>query len=554
MSGADRSRAGDWPSVVVDNMKRYCASCLAMLKYMLRAGRGRPVALVILFGLSLLNVCSELPRVDVSRSTSHLAFLGTLDNLLIDSFGAPRQLLFDHYQRRFPRIPASQPVTIVEIDDRTLAELGQWPWPRNRLATLIDAIAAMKPVAIGLDIYMPEPDQTSPDKVADNLPASASDLADRLRALPSHEAVLAQSLRASPSILGAAAFDHAAFGTSTDMRSAPVLVHGVDPLDKVQRFNFVIASLPELQAAAHGQAMLNVALEQGTVRKIPLVMGLGDKLVPSLPLEMLRIATGSPALDVYANKSGVTAVGVADVRVPTQANGDYWLHFASIGLTANRYVSARDVLLGRVDADRLHNKLVLVGLTGSGLTDMRTTVLGELVPGIEIQAQVIESIFEGRYLRRPAWLKSAECAFIMAFGLLIIWYLPRTDSRLARFARAVPKASAIMGISLNLLTLYSCILLFRYFGLLVDAASIFIILSAVMGCFFSTALLANDAPPMETTTKAGLQSGPDAGHDAAYASAHEATHDAVYEAANGVDYDVAHDVVHMADAPDKKSA
>ncbi len=83
----------------------------------------------------------------------------------------------------------------------------------------------------------------------------------------------------------------------------------------------------------------------------------------------------------------------------------------------------------------------------------------------------------------------------MAFGLLIIWYLPRTDSRLARFVRAVPKASAILGLSLNLLTLYSCLLIFKYFGLLVDAASIFIILSAVMGCFFSTALLANEELP-----------------------------------------------------------
>ncbi|CAB3777230.1 hypothetical protein LMG28138_00323 [Pararobbsia alpina] len=451
---------------------------------------GRPVALVLLFCLSLLNLCSELPL-----NGSRPAFVTTLGEMVRDSFGAPRQLLFDQYQRRFPRIPTAQPVTIVEIDDKTLAGIGQWPWPRNRLASLIDAIAAQKPVAIGLDIYMPEPDQTSPDKVADNLPPAAASLAANLRRLPSHEAILARSLRATPSILGAAAFDHSAFATSTDMRSAPIHLHGPDPLNKVQRFNYVLASLPELQAAAHGQAMLNVALEGGTVRRIPLIMALGDKLVPSLPIEMLRVATGSSALDVYTNRLGVQAVGVADVLVPTQPDGDLWLHFASIRSTLNRYVSASDILQGKVDADRIHNKLVLVGLTGSGLTDMRTTVLGELVPGIEIQAQVIETIFEGHFLRRPAWLKSAECAFIMAFGLLIIWYFPRTDSRLARFIRAVPKSSAILGLSLNLLTLYSCLLIFKYFGFLVDAASIFIILSAVMGCFFSTALLVNETRP-----------------------------------------------------------
>lgn len=466
-------------------MKRFRDySWLVFFMKLMRAGQGRPVALAVLLGLSLLNLYSESPGV-IPRP----ALFDKLDDMVPDTFGTARQLLFDHYQRRFPRIPASQPVTIVAIDDRTLAAVGQWPWPRNRLANLVDAIAAQKPLAIGLDIYMPEADQTSPDKVADNLPDSAAALAAGLRALPRHETTLANSLRAAPSVLGAAAVDHAAFDTSTDLRSAPILVHGVDPLNRVKRYTYVLASLPELQAAARGQAMLNVALEQGTVRRIPLILGLGDKLVPCMPIEILRVVTGSAAVDVYADTAGMQSVGVADVQVPTQPDGDIWLHFASIRSMQHRYVSARDVLQGQVDPERFHNKMVLVGLTGTGNTDMRTTSLGELVPGIEIQAQIIETIFDGRFLRRPVWLKWAETIFVLAFGILIIWYLPHTDSRLAAFVRAVPKASAVLGLLLNLLLLASCLLLFKYFGLLVDAASIFIILSAVMGCFFSTALL-----------------------------------------------------------------
>jgi adenylate cyclase len=472
---------------VLAHLKRYRDSSRSFFKKLLKAYKGRPMAFAVLLGLSVLNLCSEWPH-GIPRP----ALLDTYDRILPDSFGTPRQLLFDHFQRWFPRVPASQPVTIVAIDDRTLAAVGQWPWPRNRLAALIDAIEAHKPLAIGLDIYMPEADQTSPDKVADNLPPGAAALAADLRALPSHEAILARSLRAAPSVLGAAAFDRATADTSTDLRSAPILVHGADPLDSVRRFDYVLASLPELQAAAHGQAMLNVALEQGTVRRIPLIMGLGNKLVPGMPIEMLRVATRSPMVEVFSGTSGVQAVGVADVQVPTQPNGEIWLHFASIRSTQGRYVSARDVLEGKVDADRIRNKLVLVGLTGTGLSDVRATPLGEQVPGIEIQAQIIETIFDGRFLQRPAWIKWGESAFIMAFGLFIIWYLPRTDSRLAVFIRTVPKASAILGITLNLLSLLSCVLLFRYCGLLVDAASIFIIGSAVMGSFFSTAM-ADDA-------------------------------------------------------------
>ncbi|MEW9583475.1 CHASE2 domain-containing protein [Paraburkholderia sp. DGU8] len=465
-------------------MKRDYDAWRERIGKLLKAVQGRPVALVVLFGLSLLNLTSEWPS-DIPRP----AFVDTLDDALPDSFKTARQVLFDQYQRHYPRIPATQPVTIVEIDEQTLASVGQWPWPRNRLAGLIDAIAAYKPLAIGLDIYMPEPDQTSPDRVADNLPKTAAALAAALRALPTHDAILARSLRAAPTILGAAALDHAALATRTTLRIAPVRVRGGDPLDHVRRFDYVLASLPELQAAAHGQALLSVALEQGVVRHIPLVQGLGERLVPSLPMEMLRVATGSLALDIYTDTSGVQAVGVADVQVPTQPGGDIWLHFASIRSTLERYVSARELLQGKVDPERIRDKLVLVGLTGAGVTDMRTTPLGELVPGIEIQAQVIETIFDGRFLRRPTWLKWAESSFIMTFGLLIVWYVPRKKSRLAEFVKAVPKGVAVAGLSLHLLNLLCCFYIFIRFGLLVDAAAIFIIPSAVMGCFLSPALL-----------------------------------------------------------------
>lgn len=484
-------------------MKRFYDPWFARVKPVLKAAQGRPIALAVLFALSLLNLSSEWPS-----NLARPAFVTTLDETLPDSFKSARQLLFDQYQRHYPRVPTAQPVTIVEIDEETLASVGQWPWPRNRLAGLIDAIAAHKPLAIGLDIYMPEPDQTSPDRVAGNLPPTAAALAAALRALPSHDTILAAALHAAPTILGAAALDHAAFATSIDLRSAPILVHGADdPLTRAPHYDYVLASLPQLQAAAHGQAMLSVALEQGVVRHIPLIMGLRDKLVPSLPMEMLRVATGSAALEVFTDGSGVRAVGVADVQVPTQPGGDIWLHFASIRSTLGRYVSARDILEGRVDADRIRDKLVLVGLTGAGVTDMRTTPLGELVPGIEIQAQVIETIVEGRFLRRPTWLKWTESAFIMGFGLLLIWYVPRRQSRLAGLIRVVPKAVTVLGLCLHLLNLLCCFYIFIRFGLLVDAAAIFIILSAVMGCFLSPALLHLQEQTRIEAARAQAQSG-----------------------------------------------
>lgn len=464
-------------------MSAYLVKFLNLVRSWITAHKGRPLALIILTWLTINSLVSEWPLVYKPAIVSALEQFGG------GPFQTGQRLLFDGYQRKWPRIPESQPVTIVAIDEASLAEIGQWPWPRNRMAELIDKINAMQPLAIGLDIYMPEPDQTSPDKVADNLPASSKALANALKALPSHETILAGSLQTAPTILGAAGFDHEAMTTSAQLLTAPIKEVQGDAKKFVKHFDSVLASLPQLQSAAHGQALLSVSLEQGVVRRLPLVMSVGDKLVPGLPMEMLRVATQSEALEVTSDDSGVRKVSFEGLDVPTLRGGDIFLHFARASATIDRYVSAKDILQGKADPERFENKLVLIGLTGAGLNDMRTTALGELVPGIEIQAQAIESIFDGKLLERPVWLKWAETAFLLGFGLLLIWYVPRTDSRFATFLRNVPRASVPIGILINSIIITGGFLFFSHYGIFIDAASIFIVVSAVMSSLVASALV-----------------------------------------------------------------
>jgi len=447
-------------------------------------GRGRPVAIIILLWMTMLCVLSEL-RPDPS--------IEEVSGSITRPFSTARQFLFDSYQKYHPREPLSQPVTIVAVDETSLARLGQWPWPRNKLAEVIDAIDFYQPAAIGFDMYMPEADQTSPDKVAENLPPGTSpELLAQLKALPSHEERLAQSLASVPSVLGAAGFDFTTFTSREGLLTAPVSVSGGDALPYLRRFEAVLASLPVLQSAARGQAILSVDLEFGVVRRIPLVVAIGDEVVSGLAMEMLRIATGSTAVEVEVARHGIESVSVADLRVPTQPGGEIWLPYARSQAPAGRYVSAVDVLEGRVAPEQLSGKLVMLGLTGSGLHDMRTTALRELVPGIEIQAQVLESMFDGRFLLRPWWIKWLEVFLIVAIGSFLIWFIPRTDSPLATFLKAVPRASMWLTLGLNVMFVTLGFLLFRQIGILFDASSFFIILSSVMGSLVSSAMIEFD--------------------------------------------------------------
>ena len=459
------------------------------LKALFSAGKGRPVAaLILLWALS----ASLLSEAELSPAWSD-SWPGKVADMVARPFKTGRQLLFDGYQRTFPRQPKSQPVTVVAIDEKSLAEIGQWPWPRNRLAALLDAIGQAGPAVVGLDMFMPEADQTSPARVAANLPREQATLARALARLPNHETHLAAALRRTPSVLGAAGFDFPSHSTTSGLRVTPLAIQGEDPLPWLRNYPYVLASLPELQAAAHGQALLTVSrLDGGVVRRVPLVLAVNQQPVPGLAMEMLRVASGSSAVEVEVGQLGIEAVQVADLRVPVQENGDVWLHFARSQTSAARYLSAADVLSGNFDPERLNGKLVLLGLTGSGLSDMRSTPLGELVPGVEIQAQLMESLFDGRFILRPWWLKWLETALLLVVGSVMIWAIPRTDGRVAAALQKTPRAASWWVIGLNVLIVSVGYLLFYTRGLMFDSASTFIGLSSVLGSLVSSALIEID--------------------------------------------------------------
>ncbi len=447
--------------------------------------RGRVAALVLLL---LVGAIVGLGEARLPEGAPGFAAAQAM-NAVSAPVSAIRQLLFDVYQRVLPRVRQAQTVAIVGIDENSLRLVGQWPWPRNKLAELIDAIAVHQPAAIGLDIYMPEPDQTSPEQVASRLGAEQRLVADALMQLPGHDARLARSLQAAPTVLGAAGFGFETLSTSAGLRTVPLRVLGADALPYLQRFPFVLASLPQLQVAAHGQAL--VSIEEGTVvRRIPLVAAVGDLIVPSLAMEMLRVASGSPAIDVSVDGHGIRGVGLADLTVPTQPGGDIWLHFAPEAQGAEtRNISAVQLLAGKVAGEALTAKLVLIGLTGSGLNDRRVTPLGESVAGIEIQAQVLESMLDRRLLLRPWWMKWAELGLMGVIGLWMIWMVPVALGRSGGVRRRQPKHVGWSVTGVSVVVLACGFWLFWSRGWLFDGASMSVGFACLLASLVSSSTL-----------------------------------------------------------------
>ncbi len=276
--------------------------------------RGRTLALLCLAGFLALRAFDPVP------------------------FEPLRNALFDTLQISKPRAWQDLPVIIVDIDERSLAQFGQWPWPRNLVADLIDRISATGPLAIGIDILFSEPDRYSPNRVLDNFPDIDPRLKSAVASLTSNDTRLAQSLARAPTVLGIGALQSTAVNKNTrPVKPIPVVEHGKAAKSRLIRFPTALQSIPELDDAAKSRAALNVLPESdGFIRRVPLVVDIGGVPTPTLTLEMLRVAVGAPYFALHRDAGGITGIAVADVFVPTEPDGRIWINYGPP--RAERYV------------------------------------------------------------------------------------------------------------------------------------------------------------------------------------------------------------------------
>lgn len=389
----------------------------------LRGGRGRPLGLIVLLALTAL-LADPAPRP-----------VRTL-----------RLAAFDAYQRLNPRVPGSEPVVIVAVDEASLARHGQWPWPRTTLARLVDGLAGAQPAAIGLDILMPEPDRLSLHQLPSLVPEIGPEIAAMLARLPSNDAQLARALRGRPVVLGMAGLDTPAAGPARSLRRPPFREFGADPRPFLRRFESALGSLEELEAAAAGHGLLSADVDGGIVRRFPLIALAGGALAPGFAVEVLRVATGQPAIAVRTGGQGVESVAIGPLTIPSAPDASVRPHYSHH--RPERFVSAQDVLAGQVNRERLAGRIVLVGVTAFGLADYQATPVLDRMAGIELHAQLIESILEGALLSRPRWLGWLEMALLAGSGLALVALVPRLSARrsvaLAALLAAVPPALGVM--------------------------------------------------------------------------------------------------------------
>jgi adenylate cyclase len=341
-------------------------------------------------------------------------------------------------------------IVIVDIDAKSLNEVGRFPWSRNVMAKLVDQLVGhYHTAAVGFDVSFPEPDTSSGYAVLEQLaqrelkdvPALSRELGALKPALD-YDGLFAKSLQGRPVVLG--------YNVAEDMRKG-VLPKPLFTLEDLNGRELVAyqasgyeGNLAPLQQAASGAGIFTVSTDaDGVVRSSSLLQRIGDGYYPSLSLATaavyLRARAIKPAYDSTVDETSASELeaGVAEaldlyvpdgvLRIPAGYGMTNVVQFRGPGGPrggAFRYVSAADVLKGRVPAAVLDKAIVLVGTTAPGLQDLRATPVNSEYPGVEVHANVIKSILDGRFKLRPDIAVGIEIAQVLLTGLLLALVLP----------------------------------------------------------------------------------------------------------------------------------
>ncbi|WP_363349203.1 adenylate/guanylate cyclase domain-containing protein [Methylocystis echinoides] len=356
---------------------------------------------------------------------------GLLQPRLLDDL---RNMVFDYYQRLSPRVyDPEAPVRVVGVDEESLEAYGQWPWPRTRIAALVDRLSELGAAVVAFDFVFAEPDRASARMLVEALPDAKlrADVARLVAKAPDSDALFADAVGRGPVVIGATL---AAQGAKSFPAKGGVVSAGDDPLPFVYEFPGAILPLAALIQKAKGVGVTNWLPDRDlVVRRVPLLLRVGESLAPSLALEGLRVAQGEPSIIVrssnasgetaYGAHTGVNAVKVGAFEIATGSAADVRPRYAF--RDSRRTLSAKAVLEGQVPRSEVEGRIVFVGALAIGLGDVRATPLEPVVPGVEVHAQILEALTSGALLSRPDWAPGLEVvlsflAFLVTMPLLFL--------------------------------------------------------------------------------------------------------------------------------------
>ena len=353
-----------------------------------------------------------------------VSFIPIFDPL--NAFSSLRNSSFDLFQNISPRESiSSDQVMVLDIDEKSLKELGQWPWPRSVLAKLVDKTYLSS--ALGFDIVFAELDRTGSKELKKQYKDNPS-LLNILDQVPDNDDIFANSIKNHGTVI-LGAIPSNLFNDPFNMKFG-LIEQGDDPRKFLQKYSGIQTNLESLDNSAKGIGSMSIGNNDSIIRRLPLFENIDGSLVPSLSLEVLRVAIGATTYQIKSsNASGETAFGeetginhikLGNLIIPTTNDGSAWIHYAKNPI---KTIPIWETLSSKYDREYFEGKILIVGTSAPGLFDLRSTPLESNVPGVNIIANLTDQILSGQFLERPDWIFGLEVVTGVILALLITLFI-----------------------------------------------------------------------------------------------------------------------------------
>ena len=353
-----------------------------------------------------------------------VSFIPVFDPL--NTFSSLRNTAFDLFQIISPRESiSSDNVIVLDIDENSLKEIGQWPWPRTVLGKLVDKTYLS--ASLGFDIVFAEFDRTGSKELRKQYKDNLS-LSNILNEVPDNDDIFANSIRNHGTVvLGAIPSNSLKNSFKTKFG---LIEQGDDPRKFLQKYSGIQTNLDNLDKSAQGIGSMSIGNNDSIIRRLPLFENINGSLVPSLGLEILRVAIGASTYQIKSsNASGETAFGeetginhvkLGNLIIPTNEDGSAWVYYSKKSI---KTIPIWEVLSTNYSADFFEGKILIVGTSAPGLFDLRSTPLENNVPGVNIIANFADQILSGQFLKRPDWIFGLELITGIILALLITLFI-----------------------------------------------------------------------------------------------------------------------------------
>jgi len=323
-------------------------------------------------------------------------------------------------------VPSTLPV-IIDIDDESLNRFGQWPWPRYRIARLLEMIRALGARSIALDIIFPESDRTSLDHLQSQIERDFKirlDLSNVPENLNDNDAFLAKTLSKGPFVLGYKfTFDTETPHTSgCRLHPAPVFVirskKTIDDQPTLLTPRGTVCNINTLSQAVTHSGFVNATTDRdGALRRVPLLMAYNGKFYPSLALAAILKAFGTEQILLRINVHGIESVVLDNRVIPLDEKGNLLIRFRGPENTFS-HISAAKILADQVLKKDIEDRIVFIGTSATGLKDFHTTPFDPLFPGVEAHAAIVDNLVQGDFVQRSQWMRGVELILGAMVGIL----------------------------------------------------------------------------------------------------------------------------------------